>query len=142
MNESEIIQQNQVDIRLIAEHINSVLQGFSEIIAVYLLGSVISGRMRKDSDIDIALLLESGEVISLQARLEMAMQLEEKLGRTVDIGVITSNNLIYASEVILTGKRIITVREDDTNIAENNLLGCYLVFKDDRKEVEESYRAA
>ncbi len=75
MNESEIIQQNQVDIRLIAEHINSVLQGFSEIIAVYLLGSVISGRMRKDSDIDIALLLESGEVISLQARLEMAMQL-------------------------------------------------------------------
>lgn len=142
MNALETTQQNQVDICLITEQINGVLQGYSEIAAVYLLGSAVRDEMRTDSDIDIALLPVYGKVISFQMRLDMAMQLQEKLGRSVDIGVIKSDNLIYASEAILTGKRIITLKEDYTKTAETNLLGCYLVFKEDRKEVENSYRAA
>jgi hypothetical protein len=74
------------------------------------------------------------------------MKVLEKLlggiGRIVDIGVITSRNLIYASEAIMKGRRIILLQKDYTEERESELLGCYYIFKEDRKEVEVSYCAA
>jgi hypothetical protein len=62
-------------------------------------------------------------------------------GRTVDIGITSSKNLIYASEAILTGQRILTLQKDYTEATETRLMGCYLILKQDRKEVEGMYRA-
>ena len=53
--------------------------------------------------------------------------LETRLNRAIDIGVITSKNLIYAGEAILNGRRIVTVQKDYTEAMETRLLGCYLV---------------
>lgn len=142
MNESGITKQKHNDVQLIIMRIKDVLQAYSGIAAVYLLGSAQNGNLRADSDIDIAILPEAGVAILMQSRLEMAALLEEKLGRTVDIGIITSRNLIYASEAILKGQRIIMLNDDYTNMSETSLLGCYYVFRQDRKEVEESYYAA
>lgn len=124
------------------EQVASLLGEHSAVVAVYLLGSVVTGKLRDDSDIDIALLAQNEQTISVQARLEMAALLESKLNRTVDIGVITAKNLIYASEAILNGLRIITRDKDYTEAMETRLLGCYLTFRQDRKIVEESYCAA
>ncbi len=128
--------------RAIAEQIGFILKDYGEIAAVYLLGSVVTGRLRDDSDIDIALLPVDQQVLSMKSRLELAGLLEAKLGRTIDIGIIDARNLIYASEAILRGKRIVTLQKKYTEATEMRLLGCYLVFKEDRKEVEESYHAA
>lgn len=126
----------------IAKQVTCILGGQSAIAAVYLLGSAVAGELRDDSDIDIALLPMDEQAISLQSRLEMASLLEGRLNRTVDVGVITTSNLIYASEAILKGKRILTVQKDYTEALETRLLGCYLTFRQDRKTVEESYCVA
>lgn len=95
--------------------------------------------MRQDSDIDIALLPAAEQDIPLQFRLEIAAALELRLRKPVDIGVITSKNLIYASEAILHGLRIVTLQKEYAEAVEVRLLGCYLTFRQDRQEVEESY---
>jgi predicted nucleotidyltransferase len=105
------------------------------------LGSAVRGELRDDSDIDIALLPVDEKDISLLVRLELAAQLEVLLSRRLDIGLITSANLIYASEAIFKGQRILTLQKDYTEAMEVRLLGCYYTFRQDRKVVEESYRA-
>lgn len=135
-------QKNRDDVAIIAKHLNSLLEGRTDIAAAYLLGSAITGKLRSDSDIDIALLPLEEQDISLQSRLELAALLEVKLNRPIDIGVITAKNLIYASEAIFNGRRIVILQKDYTEAAETRLLGCYFTFRQDRKEVEESYRAA
>ncbi len=135
-------QQRYPDIQFITEHVSSVLSERSDVAAAYLLGSAVTGNLREDSDIDIALLPVKEQLISLQSRLEIAAQFERKFNRTTDIGVITIKNLIYASEAILNGYRIITLQKDYAEEMETRLLGCYFVFRQDRKEVEESYRVA
>ena len=112
------------------------------IAAAYLIGSATAEQMRPDSDIDIALLPMMGKTCSLHERLAMAATLELRLGRTVDIGIITAANLIYASEAILTGTRIDVGDKDAIDAMETRLLGCYLQFREDRREVEEAYHAA
>ena len=126
----------------IIEQVRSLLGKHSAIAAVYLLGSAATGGLRDDSDIDIALLPLCEQVISVQSRLEMVALLEGQLNRTVDVGVITVNNLIYASEAILKGQRILTAQKEYTEAMETRLLGCYLTLRQDRKKVEDSYCAA
>jgi len=126
----------------IARQISGMLADHPGIAAVYLLGSAATGALRDDSDIDIALLPVDEQAISFQSRLDMATSLELRLKRTIDIGVITSKNLIYASEAILKGRRIVTVQKDYAEAQETRLLGCYLTFRQDRKKVEESYSVA
>ena len=126
----------------ITRHVANVLGRHPAVAAAYLLGSAAVGRLRADSDIDIALLPKDGQIISQHDRLKIAAQLEEQLHRTIDIGVITGKNLIYASEALLNGKRVLTVDPEFAEVMEMRLLGCYLTFKQDRKIVEESYRAA
>lgn len=132
--------QNGSNIMNIEKHLSSVLAGQTDIAAVYLLGSAHSGKMRRDSDIDIALLPVTGQKISMRTRLELAAQLEDKLKRTIDVGVISAQNLVYAREAILNGRRLVTLQQYDTEAAETRLLGSYFTFRQDRKEVEESYR--
>ena len=135
-------KQIQVDIQLITDHVSHVIAERPDVAAAYLLGSAITGNLRDDSDIDLALLPAEGQDIPLQTCLELAAQIEVRLNRTVDIGVITAKNLIYASEAILTGYRIVTLQKDYTAAVETRLLGCYFTFREDRREVEESYCAA
>lgn len=138
----EIIHEDDKDLQAVITYIKDVICAYSDVAAVYLFGSVLNGRLRVDSDIDIALLPIDKVTISLQFRLKLSALLEKNLGRIVDVGVISPRNLIYASEVIFTGRRIITLQKEYVNTVEMRLLGCYSVFKQDRKEVEENYRAA
>jgi len=138
----EKMQQSNHDIQFITEHVNCILAERSDVAAAYLLGSAVTGNLRDDSDIDIALLPVEEQDITLQSRLELTAQLEAKFNRTTDIGVITAKNLIYASEAILKGYRIVTLQKDYTEAMETRLLGCYFTFRQDRKEVEESYSVA
>lgn len=112
------------------------------IAAVYLMGSAVTGKLRPDSDIDIALLPSAGASLSTKDRLDLAATLSLQTGREMDIGIISDKNLIYASEAILKGKRILTLDEHYVAQAETRLLGCYLQFRLDRREVEGVYHAA
>lgn len=126
----------------IGDQVVRLLHQRDDLAAAYVLGSAVSGRLRQDSDIDIALMPMQEGGLSAQERLALAAELELAMGRTVDLGVVTAGNLVYASEVILKGRRVWTRDAGHVASVETRLVGCYLQFRHDRREVEDAYHAA
>ncbi len=126
----------------ICEAAGGLLRQRADFAAAYLLGSATQGRLRPDSDIDIALLPMPGCHPSLTDILALAAELERQLGRAVDIGLVTAGNLVYASEAILNGRRLVTLDADQAAAIETRLMGCYLSFRNDRRCVEAAYHAS
>lgn len=86
-------------------------------------------------------MLEPDAEFAVLKRLETAGTLSYELGRTVDIGVVSSRNLVYAREVLLKGKLLYSKNNERVNLIRANLLGMYIQFNMDRKEVVDAYTA-
>ncbi len=112
----------------------------NRIAAAYLLGSAASNTMRPDSDVDIALLLKRGLQLNSQDLLELVGILTWELGRAVDVGFLSSSNLVYAHQVLTKGKQLFTKDPFYSRLIETTLLSMYLWFKQERKEVIDAYR--
>ncbi|WP_432821438.1 type VII toxin-antitoxin system MntA family adenylyltransferase antitoxin [Trichloromonas sp.] len=69
----------------------------------YLHGSAASGRMRPDSDIDLALLFSRGKIPSGLLLLQYAAQLESVLASPVHFGLLDLSNPVFAKEVLSSG---------------------------------------
>ena len=69
--------------------LRSELHAEPDIVAGYSYGSVARGTQRLDSDVDIALLLESDPPDTLESlRLDLAARIEERTGRAVQIVIL------------------------------------------------------
>ena len=90
----------------IVRRINSILSQDHRIQAAYLLGSIVSGRLHPQSDIDLALLPETPKSISIMDRLSLATRFQNELSYVFDIGVLGTHDLIYATQAILHGECI------------------------------------
>jgi predicted nucleotidyltransferase len=134
-------QTNGQLIDTITEITQTFFQNDSRVLAVFLLGSAARNTMRSDSDIDLALILYPGLSIDILDRTDMAGKISYELQRTVDLGEISGRNLIYAREALLTGFPVFIKDSDKLNLVRANLLGLYLRFNEDRKEVLDAYRA-
>jgi len=133
------IQANQIE--TIAALLRPFLEADTRVLAAYLLGSAVSGRMRADSDIDIALLSRPGGRMDALERAALATKIAFEIGRDVDIGELGSGNLVYAKEALLTGRRIFSRDVSASDEAEATLLGMYTSFNEERREVLDAYRA-
>ncbi|MFC1761251.1 nucleotidyltransferase domain-containing protein [Planctomycetota bacterium] len=111
------------------------------ILAAYLLGSVANGNMRPDSDIDIAILPQAETTLSHLEIFELAADLTEIAARNVDLGLLSSQNLVYASEALLKGQRICCQDIPQTDLMVATLLGLSLEFNIERKEIIDVYTA-
>ncbi len=109
------------------------------IIFVYLLGSVQKGCYR--DDIDLALIINPGEKFSTLERVNLANELSYIFNRTVDIGLVSTKNMVYTAEVIFSGELIYTKDIDVNDAVCSNLAGLYGEFCDNRKELLDAYRA-
>jgi len=80
-----------------------------EIQAAYIFGSVITGRTRPDSDIDVALLLneKSACLRALDYRLKVAADIRKAIGR-MDLDLVILNNAppVLAHQVLSKGKLV------------------------------------
>lgn len=121
--------------------IKPFIQDNNKILSLFLHGSVNTGRETSESDIDLGLLLEPGITLSTMDRVELGNKLSYELGRVVDLGIISSKNLIYASEALFKGDIIYTKDLEKTNLIRANILGLYFQFNLDRKEILDAYRA-
>ena len=125
----------------IARSLIPFLEGEARALAAYLLGSAVSGRLRPDSDVDIALLPYPGLRLGDPDRAALAARIAFEIGRDVDLGLLGSGNLIYAKEAIFTGIRIFSRNDAAADAAEATLLGMYVSFNEERQEVLDAYRA-
>jgi len=109
------------------------------ILAAYVLGSAANGTMRPASDLDIAILLKSGTKISSVELFELAADLTTVAKRNVDLGQLSSQNLIYASEALLKGHRFCCQDTSKADLLAATLLGLAMEFQIERKEIIDAY---
>ena len=121
--------------------VERILGNHPDILAAYLHGSTARGSARADSDVDIALLPRPGLRLSLQSRLAFAGELETLLGRPVDLGELTTRNLVYAKEVVEHGQEIFTRNRFQTDLFMATALAMYAELQEQRKEVLDAYSA-
>jgi predicted nucleotidyltransferase len=111
------------------------------ILSAYVLGSALSGRMRPDSDLDIAILPVAAGPLSPEDIAQLSASLSLAAERTVDVGVLSSRNLIYACQAILKGNRFFCRDTFQTDLAVATLLGLAARFRFERKEIVDAYTA-
>ena len=110
------------------------------ILALYALGSAEAGTMRSDSDVDLAILVLPGSGFGALERAELGAEASMVLGRDVDLGELSSRNLVYAYEVIMKGRRLFERDEGQVSLIEAGLLGMFARFNEERREVLDAYR--
>jgi predicted nucleotidyltransferase len=117
-----------------------VRRGVPDIDAIYLFGSVATGRTRPGSDVDVALLLSPGRTLSPGGLLATMAELESLTHRTVDLSVLnTQTQLVHAKEVVTTGVCLFARSEDRIRAFEMQVLSEYARFLGDRAPVEAAY---
>ena len=80
-----------------------------EIQAAYIFGSVVSGRARRDSDIDVALLLNENfpYLKTLDYRLRVAADISSAIGRPdLDLVILNDAPPVLAHQVLSKGKLV------------------------------------
>jgi predicted nucleotidyltransferase len=117
-----------------------VRRGVPDIDAIYLFGSVATGRTRPGSDVDVALLLSPGRTLSPGGLLATMAELESLTHRTVDLSVLnTRTQLVHAKEVVTTGVCLFARSEGRIRAFEMQVLSEYARFLEDRAPVEAAY---
>jgi predicted nucleotidyltransferase len=121
--------------------IASHLSGQRHVAAAYLLGSAAEGRLRPESDVDIAVLPVAPDGLPLADRLSLAAELSRIAGREVDLGVLTTRNLVYAKEAVTGGRLIFDGDHAATATFEMYALSMYASLQEARREVLRAYAA-
>ena len=111
------------------------------IIAAYVLGSAVADRMRADSDVDIAILPAATTLWLARDTVDLAAGLSLIAGRTVDVGVLSNRNVIYASQAFLTGERFFCRDVFTTELTAATLLSLAAQLRFERKEIVDGYAA-
>ena len=135
--QADKLYRMMLDLSCIKQRIDCDLR----ILSAYVLGSAVSGRMRPDSDLDIAILPVAGKAMSQTDLMELSAALSLAAGRNVDLGVLSSQNLIYASEAILKGERFFCRDVFKADLAAVTLLGLAVRFEFERREIVDAYTA-
>lgn len=123
-----------------ARKIVPVLQKDQRIVAAYLLGSVVSGRLHAKSDIDLAILFDPPKSFTTMDQLYLAAAIQEKLPYEVDIGILGTHDLIYSTQAIIHGRCIFARDKFKKDLFAATCLSLYAQLKYERSEVENAYR--
>ncbi|MBU6221158.1 MAG: nucleotidyltransferase domain-containing protein [Planctomycetes bacterium] len=109
--------------------------------AAYVLGSAAADRLRPDSDIDVAILPSVRGRLSIEERLALTAELTRIFGRTVDLGVLSTANVVYAKEAVTSGKLV--YERDPLTTARFAMLtlSMYASLQEARREVLRAYAA-
>ena len=109
--------------------------------AAYLLGSAATGSLRPDSDVDIAVLPRRETGITVEDRLALTAELAAILRREVDLGVLSTANVVYAKEAIATGSLLFERDHRATATFAMLALSMYASLQEARREVLRAYAA-
>jgi predicted nucleotidyltransferase len=123
----------------IATAVCEALPAETEIAAVYLFGSAAAGRLRPDSDVDIAF-LGAGAVDPIVA-YDAAQRLASRLGRDVDLIDLRRTSTILRGHIVADGRRLMAARRNIVEEFEMYALSDYALFQEERRPVVEAMQA-
>lgn len=109
--------------------------------AAYLLGSAATEQLRSDSDVDVAVLCREHGPLTVAERLRLSARLAAVLGRPVDLGALTTSNVVYAKEAVATGRLIFERDHRVTARFAMLALSMYASLQEARREVLRAYAA-
>ena len=135
-----VINTSPVNDRALAAAV-AALASCDGVQTAYLLGSAASGRLRSDSDVDVAILPSRRSGLSVQDRLFLPAALARVFGRTVDLGVLSTANVVYAKEAVATGRVLFERDHDATARFAMLALSMYASLQEARREVLKAYAA-
>lgn len=133
---------NNAKIKQVIQALKQKCEADDRILAAYLHGSFGTKTFRPDSDVDCALMLHPGQTLTARERLQWSGDLAGELGLPVDLGLLTHQNLIYFMQAVSQGIRIYCRDETKTDALVALGYSLYARLKEDRRMVEEAYRAA
>lgn len=115
----------------IEEDIKKVLDDHEEVLVAYLYGSLAKGTARKESDIDIGLLLEEDyEPDGLySSRVSGEVEGELESGRDVDVRVLNERPITFQHQVLKNGDKIFTRDEKARIDFETKVYDRFLDYK-------------
>jgi predicted nucleotidyltransferase len=135
-----VINTSPVNDRALAAAV-AALASCDGVQTAYLLGSAASGRLRSDSDVDVAILPSRRSGLSVQDRLFLTAALARVFGRTVDLGVLSTANVVYAKEAVATGRVLFERDHYATARFAMLALSMYASLQEARREVLKAYAA-
>ena len=120
------------------QELTTYLEAQPAVLAAVLFGSAAAGRLRPESDLDLALLFVDDGVPDAFAALDLRAALEQRAGRDVDLIVLNRAPTILAFQATKKGK-LITCR--DPRAYQRyivRLISEYADFKRIRRPIEEA----
>ena len=126
----------------LADRLAHGLREEPQILAAYLHGSFGTPAFRKDSDVDVAILLFPGQALSAVERLNLESMLGGLLGVSLDLGVLTTRNLVYFIQAVHNGHRVFCRDKSLADALVAKAFSLYGKLKEDRREVEAAYHVA
>lgn len=95
----------------IASAVAEALQATPGVISVYLFGSTAAGRPHRDSDVDVAVLLDRRVYPDARARFEARLRAHTALGAALgrdDLDIVILNDAppLFARAIVTTGHRV------------------------------------
>ncbi len=92
----------------VASASTAVLERWADrgLLAAYLHGSVLTGRLRNDSDIDFGILAEEGEEWDWDDQATLASELEMAFHREVDLRMLRTMSIPFQYRVFEAGELI------------------------------------
>jgi len=90
--------------QLSQETVEKICASLPDVMAVYLFGSAVSGKMHPESDIDIAVLTDSP--IEPERLWKLAQDIAAMVGREVDLIDLRTTSTVMRMQIIKVGKRL------------------------------------
>lgn len=140
MMKKKNMPENFFNCESVARKIRPILQKDRRIVAAYLLGSVVSGRLHAQSDIDLAILPHPPKSFTTMDQLYLSAAVQEELPYEADIGILGTHDLIYSTQAIIHGRNIFVRDKFKKDLFAATCLSLYAQLKYERSEVENAYR--
>lgn len=115
-----------------------IQRALPDVMAVYVFGSTARGDERRDSDVDIAVLLPPGQRLS--GKLALAARLHNTTGREVDIVDLRQANNFLRMEVLRQGRQVLNADPERVLAWEGRAMGEYAQHRTAIQDIMRDFR--
>ena len=101
----------EIDVQQIADRVGEILQTYPDLKLAFLYGSAVNGKMRPDSDVDIAVLFD--HPLGAGQKMALGACFEEALLKTIDLVDLFSLSGTILKQILCEGRVVVKKNTED-----------------------------